>query len=241
MTRLSVLLGACLLLTTLTACAPADSVGGGEGATVDRASLGKPTEVADQVAYSMGLQVGRNISAQDAELNVDYVIRGLEDAVSGAEPLLTDDEIMTAVQAYQTQLMNEAVEQNRAEGEAFLASNAERSEVTTLPSGLQYEVVKQGDGAKPGATDRVTVHYRGSLVDGTQFDSSYDRGQPATFRLDAVIPGWSEGLQQMNVGSIYKLFIPGALAYGASPPPGGPIGPEATLVFVVELLEIASE
>ena len=145
---------------------------------------------------------------------------------------------MAAVQTYQMQLISAASDKNSAEGEAFLASNAERAEVTTLPSGVQYEIVQAGDGAKPALTDRVTVHYRGTLPDGTQFDSSYDRGQPATFRLDAVIPGWSEGLQQMSVGSIWKLFIPGDMAYGANPPPGGMIGPNQTLVFVVELLGI---
>lgn len=153
------------------------------------------------------------------------------------ELMMTQEEMGAAVQEFQQQLAQEAGESNRSEGETFLASNAERDGVTTLPSGLQYEVVQEGDGPKPAATDRVTVHYRGSLVDGTQFDSSYDRGEPATFRLDQVIPGWSEGLQQMNVGSIWKLYIPGELAYGPNPPPG-PIGPNAALVFVVELIGI---
>jgi len=119
-----------------------------------------------------------------------------------------------------------------------MLANKDRPEVVSLSSGVQYEVVQQGDGELPDATSRVSVHYRGSLIDGTQFDSSYDRGQPATFRLDAVIPGWSEGLQLMKVGSIWKLFIPGELAYGDNPPPQGPIGPNATLIFVVELLAI---
>lgn len=239
MTRPTMLFGACFLLAAFTACTqPAGSADGAAGAGVDRASLGKPSELDDQVAYSMGLNIGRNLKAQGAELDLDYLMRGIEDAMGDAAALMTDEEMMTAVQTYQMQLMSAAAEKNSSEGAAFLASNAERAEVTTLPSGIQYEVVQAGDGPKPSATDRVTVHYRGTLTDGTQFDSSYDRGQPATFRLDAVIPGWSEGLQLMSVGSIWKLFIPGDMAYGANPPPGGMIGPNQTLVFVVELLAI---
>ena len=134
--------------------------------------------------------------------------------------------------------MAEAGSKNAAEGAAFLATNLERAEVTALPSGVQYEVIQQGEGPTPSATSRVTVHYRGTTIDGTEFDNSYDRGQPATFPLDGVIPGWSAGLQHMNVGSIWKLFIPGEMAYGQNPPPQGPIGPNATLIFVVELLSI---
>ena len=237
MTRLSMLFGACMLLAGLAACSePADSAA--DAASTDRASLIKPTEVADQVAYSMGLNLGRNLKAQGADLDIDYLVRGVEDALSGADALLTDEEMMAAVQSYQAELMSAAAGQNKAEGDAFLASNAERSEVVTLPSGLQYEVVKQGDGAKPAATDRVTVHYRGSLnrrhpvrlvlrsrpaghVPARWGDSRLDRGPAADER-------------RLDLEAVHS----GRPGYGENPPPGGPIGPNATLVFVVELLEI---
>lgn len=198
--------------------------------------VGTPTDLVDKVAYSIGVNLGTNLKQQRVDLDLRYVLRGLEDAM-GDELMMTQEEMTAAMQEFQQQLAQEAGERNRSEAAAYLATNEEREEVTTLPSGLQYEVVQQGEGPSPGPTNQVTVHYRGSLIDGTQFDSSYDRGQPATFRLDQVIPGWSEGLQQMNVGSIWKLHIPGDLAYGPNPPPG-PIGPDAALIFVVELLSI---
>jgi FKBP-type peptidyl-prolyl cis-trans isomerase len=213
------------------ACAPSDHV------TAAQEALGAPTELADKVAYSIGANLGRSLKQQGVDFDVDYIARGIQDALGDGELLLSQEEMATAVQEFQQQLADQAGAENRAEAEEFLASNGARDGVTTLPSGLQYEVVQAGEGPKPSASDRVTVHYRGSLVDGTQFDSSYDRGQPATFRLDQVIPGWSEGLQLMSVGSIYKLYIPGVLGYGSTPPPG-PIGPDATLVFEVELLAI---
>ena len=219
----------CLVLAI--GCAQTDSIAAAEE------PVGSPTELADKVAYSMGVNLGTNLKQQKVDLDVRYILRGLEDAMGEGDLMMTPEEMGAAVQEFQQQLAQETGDRNRTEGEAFLEENGQREGVTTLPSGLQYEVVQQGDGPIPGATDRVKVHYRGSLADGTQFDSSYDRGQPATFRLDQVISGWTEGLQQMSVGSIWKLYIPGELAYGATPPPG-PIGPNATLVFVVELLEI---
>lgn len=246
MTRPSALLGACLLLLTTAGCSEsADSspVEGGPGAA--DASLGKPSGSSDQVAYAMGLNLGRNLKGQGVDIDLAYLFRGIEDALREAEPMLSEEEIAAAMQGFDQQMrakqmarIEEMSERNRAEGAAFMLANKDRPEVVSLPSGVQYEVVQQGDGALPDATSRVTVHYRGTTIDGVQFDSSYDRGQPATFRLDAVIPGWSEGLQLMNVGSIWKLFIPGELAYGDNPPPRGPIGPSATLIFVVELLAI---
>ena len=225
------------VLGSLVVCIAASVACAQTEAPTSQAPVGEPTELADKVAYSMGARLGASLKQQSVDLNLAFILRGLEDAMGDGELLLTDQEMATAVQEFQMQIVREQQDKNRTEGEAFLASNAQREEVTTLPSGLQYEIVQAGDGAKPAATDRVTVHYRGSLIDGTQFDSSYDRGQPATFRLDQVIAGWTEGLQQMNVGSIWKLYIPSELAYGESPPPG-PIGPNATLVFVVELIGI---
>jgi FKBP-type peptidyl-prolyl cis-trans isomerase len=248
MKRSSALLGACLLLLTTASCSEsADSAPAEDGAMMSDSSLGKPSEPMGQVAYTMGLNLGRNMAAQGVELDLAYLFRGIEDAIREADPLLTDDEMMAAMQNFQQEMeakasamMSEAAANNAAEGAAFLATNLERAEVTALPSGLQYEVIQQGEGPTPSATSRVTVHYRGTTIDGSEFDNSYDRGQPETFGLDAVIPGWSEGLQQMNVGSIFKLFIPGEIAYGQNPPPQGPIGPNATLIFVIELLAIES-
>jgi len=231
MKRFVALSGALACVALMGGCAETGSQ------AADQEPIGAPTELADKVAYSVGANLGANFKQQGVEFNLDYVMKGLEDSMGEGDLALTQEEMGAAIQEFQQSLANEAGEKNRAEAAEFLASNAQREGVTSLPSGLQYEVVQDGEGPTPEATDRVTVHYRGSLVDGTQFDSSYDRGQPATFRLDQVIPGWSEGLQLMNVGSIWKLYIPGELAYGATPPPG-PIGPDATLVFVVELLSV---
>jgi FKBP-type peptidyl-prolyl cis-trans isomerase FkpA len=141
------------------------------------------------------------------------------------------------LQASQQAKQKEAAEKNKAEGEKFLADNAKKPGVKVTASGLQYQVIKEGTGAKPAATDQVSVHYTGTLIDGTKFDSSYDRNEPAKFALNGVIPGWGEALQLMKVGSKYKLFIPSNLAYGDRGTPG-PIGPNAALIFDVELLEI---
>ncbi len=231
MKRSLALVGAVVGVALVAGCGQTDSV------TAAEEPVGAPTELADKVAYSVGANLGMNLKQQGVELNLDYVVQGLRDAMAEGDLAMTQEEMAQAVQEFQQTLADEAGAKNRAEAAEFLASNGAREGVVTLDSGLQYEVVQSGEGPTPSATDRVTVHYRGSLLDGTQFDSSYDRGQPATFRLDQVIPGWSEGLQQMNVGSIWKLYIPGELAYGSTPPPG-PIGPDAALVFTVELLGI---
>jgi FKBP-type peptidyl-prolyl cis-trans isomerase len=246
MKRSSALLGACLLLLTTASCSEsADSAPTDNGAAASDASLGKPVESQGQVAYTMGLNLGRNMAAQGIEIDLAYLFRGIEDAMNEADPLMTEEEMMAAMQSFQqemeakaTAMMAEAAVKNAEEGAAFLATYLERPEVQALPSGVQYEVIQAGEGPKPSATSQVTVHYRGTMIDGAEFDNSYDRGQPATFPLNGVIPGWSAGLQEMNVGSIWKLFIPGEMAYGMNPPPQGPIGPNATLIFVVELLAI---
>lgn len=231
MKRSFALVGALSCIALAVGCAQADSV------TAAEEPVGEPSELADKVAYAIGANLGTNLKQQQVELDLRYVLRGIEDALSEGELMMTPEEMGAAMQEFQQQMAQQAGEKNRADAETYLAANQAREGVTVLPSGLQYEVIQEGEGPKPGPADRVTVHYRGSLIDGTQFDSSYDRGQPATFRLDQVIAGWTEGLQLMNVGSIYKLHIPGELAYGSTPPPG-PIGPDATLVFVVELLGI---
>ena len=226
------LAGALYCLALIVGCAQSETVAAEEDQAVST-----PTELADKVAYSMGVNLGMNLKQQGVDLDSNFIMRGMQDALTDAVLLMTEEEMAAAVQEFQQQMVSEMGSKNSTEGATFLAENGQRAEVTTLPSGLQYEVVQEGEGPMPQVTDQVTVHYRGSLLDGTEFDSSYERGQPATFRLDQVIPGWTEGLQLMNVGSIRKLYIPGELAYGPNPPPG-PIGPNATLTFVVELLGI---
>ena len=192
------------------------------------------------------------MKGQSIEVDSQALARGIMDAISGSKPLLSDQELQQTMMAFQQELQarqrgmaakqaeaSKAVgEKNQKEGAAFLAENAKKPGVKTLPSGLQYKVVKEGTGPMPKATDQVKTHYRGTLIDGTVFDSSYKRGEPATFGVSDVIAGWTEALQLMKVGSRWQLFIPGDLAYGANPRPGGPIGPNATLLFEIELLGI---
>jgi FKBP-type peptidyl-prolyl cis-trans isomerase len=168
----------------------------------------------------------------------------MADAQSGTDTLLTQDEMMTALQTFQTTMMERQqakaereASENITAGEAFLAENASKEGVMVTESGLQYKVITEGSGPKPQATDQVTVHYRGTLLDGTEFDSSYSRGEPATFGLNQVIPGWTEGVQLMNVGSKYEFYIPANLAYGERGA-GASIGPNSTLIFEVELISI---
>lgn len=200
-----------------------------------------------KLSYAIGMDVGKSIRqlGPNARVDLAVVLRGIEDTLKG-KPLLTRQEADNAKVTYFRQLRTQAseqaqsqVEQIRAEGEAFLAKNKTRKGVYTTASGLQYEVLRLGKGPRPQDTDAVTVHYRGTLLDGTEFDSSYQRSEPATFALKGVIPGWTEALQLMPVGSKFRLFIPPALAYGAQGA-GGKIGPYATLIFDVELLSIAS-
>ncbi len=196
-----------------------------------------------KVSYMVGMDVGRNLSQIKDEIDVAILVKGLEDVLAGRETKLTNEQaeevktqFMQRLQAKAMEEQTAAATRNRTEGEAFLAENAKKSGVTTTESGLQYEVITEGSGKKPAATDRVRVHYVGTLLDGKTFDSSIDRGQPAEFPLNGVIRGWTEGLQLMPVGSKYKFYIPSELAYGESGPPN--IGPNATLTFEVELLEV---
>lgn len=200
----------------------------------------------DKVSYMVGMDVGANLQQIKDEVDIDVLVRGLRDALSGGDTQLTAEQAAEVKQGFVQRLQTKAqeaqvraAEENRTAGEAFLATNGKKSGVTTTASGLQYEVIKAADGAKPKATDQVKVHYVGTLLDGTKFDSSVDRGQPAEFALNGVIKGWTEGLQLMPVGSKYKFVIPSELAYGEQGTPG-PIGPNQTLVFEVELLEIVA-
>jgi FKBP-type peptidyl-prolyl cis-trans isomerase len=195
-----------------------------------------------QISYSVGVNIGENLMMQGLtdDIDLDAFIQGLRDVVGG-EPQLTEEQMMMALINFQQQLMERQqadAEAARAEGLTFLAQNGERSGVTTTSSGLQYEVLESGPagGASPRAIDSVLAHYEGRFIDGEVFDSSIERGQPAQFMLNQVIPGWTEGLQLMKKGDKFRLFIPADLAYG--PGGSGPIPPHSTLVFDVELLEV---
>jgi len=198
----------------------------------------------EKTSYAIGLNMGNGLKKDSVDVDPSILARGLKDALAGGKPLMTDDEVRTCLTAMQTEvgkrheaMMQQAGGMNMKEGEVFLAANKTKEGVVTLPSGLQYKVLKQGAGPKPSATDSVVCNYRGTLLDGTEFDSSYKRGQPLTFPLNRVIKGWQEALQLMPVGSKWQLFIPPDLAYGARGA-GPDIGPNATLIFEVELIAI---
>ena len=197
-------------------------------------------DLKDKVSYSVGLNVGSNFKKQGQELNPDALLAGLKDALSGKTPALTEAEMKDTMQAWSKQMEDKqkvAGDKNAADGTKFLAENKKKEGVKTTASGLQYKVMKEGTGAQPKETDTVTVNYRGTLINGTEFDSSYKRGQPATFPVTGVIKGWTEALQLMKAGSKYQLCIPADLAYGARAV-GPDITPNSTLVFEVELLEV---
>jgi FKBP-type peptidyl-prolyl cis-trans isomerase len=206
---------------------------------------GKTESLQDKASYIIGLNLGKSLKTNDIEANTELILKGLRDGLSGAKPLYTDEEMQATMQSFQQQVMAQQEtkrkalgEKNKVEGEAFLAKNKARPGVKTTASGLQYEVVTEGTGPTPKATDTVTVNYKGTLMDGTVFDSSYDHKEPATFVLNQVIPGWTEGVQLMKVGSKYKFYIPSALGWGERGN-GSVIGPNAPVVFEVELVSIA--
>ncbi len=198
----------------------------------------------DKISYSIGLNIGGSLKQQPFEVNPDLVAAGLRDVLKGSKPLLTEAEAEAVLNTFQREMMakqtaeaSKAGDANQKVGEAFLAANKKKEGIKTTASGLQYKVVKVGTGPVPKATDTVSTHYRGTLIDGKEFDSSYKRNQPATFPVNGVIKGWTEALQLMPVGSKWQLFIPSDLAYGARGA-GRDIGPNATLIFDIELLGI---
>ncbi len=194
-----------------------------------------------KASYGVGMSIAESLAQQDLTvLDLDQVLAGMTAIFSGSKPLLSPEEANVEIQQYLNVQKALKYEANKQAGAAFLNKNAQRTEVTTTESGLQYEVLKQGEGAQPGPTSQVTVHYHGTLIDGTVFDSSVQRGAPASFGVNQVIRGWTEALQLMNVGSKFRLSIPEDLAYGANPHPGGAIQPYSTLIFDVELIDIAS-
>ncbi|MFZ7094854.1 FKBP-type peptidyl-prolyl cis-trans isomerase N-terminal domain-containing protein [Luteimonas dalianensis] len=199
----------------------------------------------EQVGLMVGADVGRSLSAVGDEIELPVMMRALRTRIEGGQLLLDEQEAEALRTAFSARIQErtraEAAqlgERNRAEGEAFLAENRANKGVITTASGLQYMVIRQGSGQRPLPSSRVRVHYHGTLLDGTVFDSSYERGEPTEFGLNQVIPGWTEGVALMPVGAKYRFWIPGSLAYGAAGTRGGPIGPNATLIFDVELLDV---
>lgn len=234
------------LCSALVACNNGES---GSASVIQNAEAAEAAAVSlkteDQKAsYAIGLRYGEGFARDLKEIDLAVFYKGLQDGFKGTPPQLKPEEIMATLQALQTRKMEEqqkeqakAADGNKASSEAFLAKNKARKEVTTTTSGLQYEVIKKGDGAMPTASDKVNVHYHGTLPDGTVFDSSVERGEPISFAVNGVIKGWTEALQLMHVGDKWKLYVPADLAYGARGA-GPKIGPNQALVFDVELLGV---
>ncbi len=217
------------------------------------AKSGKPSlkTKTDKVSYCLGLDIGKNLKQQSIKINTDAFVQGIKDIIAGSKKILTEQEIKKVMADFQKEMaakqktmmaerkkeITAAGKKNKAEGEKFLSANKKKKGVITLKSGLQYKVIKQGKGKKPQLTDQVKVNYKGTLINNTEFDSSYKRGKPATFRVSGVIAGWTEALQLMPVGSKWILYIPPSSAYGDKGA-GRIIGPNSTLIFTIELLSI---
>jgi FKBP-type peptidyl-prolyl cis-trans isomerase FkpA/FKBP-type peptidyl-prolyl cis-trans isomerase FklB len=236
-----IIAAACLAL--LAACSQQANENKAEVKQAEPATLQLSSENA-KLSYAIGMDIGMSLKSLNAKLDRTVLVAAINDRLDDGKLKLSDEEASKAKQAFfkkqaeaRVATQKAAGEKNKADGAKFLAENGKKKGVTTTKSGLQYEVLKQGDGAKPKATDQVTVHYRGTLIDGTEFDSSYKRGQPVTFPLNGVIKGWTEGVQLMAVGSKFKFVIPSELAYG-SHGAGPKIGPDSVLVFEVELVGI---
>lgn len=200
----------------------------------------------DKVSYVLGMNLGKQLKKNDVEINYDIYLKGLKDAVAGQNVLLTDQEAQKVMIQFQQELRAKQSakskiegDQNKKAGEAFLEANKKKKGVVTTPSGLQYKVIVKGTGPIPTTNDTVVTHYRGTLINGTEFDNSYKRGEPATFPVTGVIKGWTEALLMMPVGSKWQLFIPSNLAYGERGRPGIP--PNSTLLFDIELLQIKAK
>lgn len=203
----------------------------------------KPQSIEDRASYIIGFNLGSNLKQQEIPVSGDLIIKGLRDGLGGGKGLLTDEEIQATMTEFQQSMMAKQQEKmqvmgakNKKEADDFLAANKGKQGVITTASGLQYQILQQGTGANPKETDKVTVHYKGTLIDGTVFDSSYERNEPATFVVNQVIPGWVEAMQLLKVGSKAKIFVPPALAYGETGA-GQEIGPNSMLIFEVELLK----
>ncbi len=235
----AVIVCAALTIILTTGC----DTGGQSGSDAPEANLS--TNI-DSVSYGIGYLNGQSMRQQGMDdIEAEDFVAGLKQAMNEEDPQIPQTEINQLLQQYQMkaqqkaqQMKKEEAQSNMEEGQSFLAENKNKEGVQVTDSGLQYKVLEEGSGPSPSATDSVTVHYEGTLIDGTVFDSSYERGEPTSFPLNRVIEGWTEGLQLMNEGATYRFFIPGDLAYGMNPRPGGPIGPNETLIFKVELIDV---
>ncbi len=222
-------------LLSLTACEKKEAMPA-QGQTQQPATLESD---GDRFSYALGMIIGERVLKQYGDVNYDLLLDGIKTQHKDQETILSLEEAGTALNAYMEKELAARTEANKAKGQAYLQENAGKEGVVVTESGLQYRVLTATDGAKPMASDQVTVHYRGTLIDGSEFDSSYARGEPASFGLSQVIPGWSEGVQLMNVGSKFEFVIPQELGYGERGA-GGSIGPYETLIFEVELISIDS-
>ena len=198
----------------------------------------------DKLSYSIGADLGKNFKTQGIDVTPEVLAKGMQDGMSGTQLILTEEQMKDVLGKFQKDLMakrtaemNKKADENKAKGEAFLKENKAKPGVVVLPSGLQYKIVEAGKGSKPTKTDTVTVEYKGTLIDGTVFDSTEKTGKPATFKVTQVIPGWTEALQLMPAGSTWEIYVPSNLAYGARSV-GGPIGPNETLVFSIHLISV---
>ncbi len=230
MKQTALLLSLSFLVFTFTSC---------DGQKKDKSSSdGKLNTQVDSVSYGIGATIGRNLKKDGLDsINVDLLSKGIKEIFEGKESTMTSEQAQAVIGTYIQGMQAKKQEANIATGKAFLDENSKKEGVITLPSGLQYSVITMGTGAKPGPEDKVTTHYHGTLLNGKVFDSSVERGQPVSFAVNGVIPGWTEALQLMPVGSKWKLFIPSNLAYGERGA-GGDIGPNETLIFEVELISI---
>lgn len=196
-------------------------------------------ELKEKVSYAVGMSIAESLKSQKLDkLDLNMLKNGIEDVFENNTFKVNPSEANELIKSYMDEANNAAYGENKQKGIDYLKENQKRSEIKTTESGLQYEILTEAEGARPSSTDNVTVHYHGTLIDGTVFDSSVERGTPASFGVHQVIPGWTEALQLMNVGSKFRLHIPQELAYGANPHPGGPIEPFSALIFDVELLSI---
>ncbi len=201
----------------------------------------------EKVSYSIGLNIGLNLHEQEVDIDLNILSKGIQDGLSGSTPALTEEEIRNVLTGLQKQIVDRQetrrktlAEENLKAGETYLTENGKKEGIVTLASGLQYRVMTEGTGVKPKAEDTVVTHYKGTFIDGKQFDSSYDRKEPATFAVNGVIPGWTEALQLMTVGSKWQLFVPGKLAYGDKGFQNA-IPPNSVLIFEIELLSIQEQ
>ena len=251
--RTAVLLAVTTLSLAMAACQPGDKAADADTtATADTAASaegglkieGLATEK-EQVSYMIGRDIARSLEEVKDEIDVETLSKAITAGLAGEKSLMTDEQATQVRETFAQRIQAERIaemmataKKNKEEGDAFLAANAEKEGVKTTESGLQYQVITEGKGARPDGDDVVRVHYKGTLLDGETFDSSYERNEPAVFSLQQVVPGWQEGIALMPVGSKYRFWIPSELGYGEKGTPGGPIGPNAVLVFEVELQDI---